>query len=80
MGKTFARNQAAIGNGAVEDGCGGRKDMRPQLGVDAVGGNHYLGLGCGAVLEFHPSQASILIEADGAVAGMDDTRGQVGCK
>ena len=50
--QALARNQAAIGNGAVKDGLRRRKDVGPQLGVDAVGGNHDIGLGGGAVGEF----------------------------
>jgi hypothetical protein len=46
--------------------------------VDAVGGNHDVGLGGGAVGEFDAGHFVVLLEADGTVAGMDDAGGQVG--
>ncbi len=51
--------------------------MRPKLGVDAVGGDHDVGLDGGAVGECDAGLVGVLLEADGAVAGVDDARGQV---
>ena len=39
-----SRDPTAIGNGAVKDGLPGRADVRAQFGVDAVRGDHDLGL------------------------------------
>ena len=46
----------------------------------SVGGNHNVGLGGGAVGKFDAGYVVGLLEADGAVAGMDDPGGQVGSK
>ena len=62
----------------MKDGLRGRKDVRPQLGVDAVGGNHDVGLGGCAVGESDAGYVAVLLEANGAVAGVDDAGGQVG--
>ena len=51
--------------------------MRPQLGVDAVGADHHVGLGDAAVGELHAGDVGGLLEADRAMAGADDAGGQV---
>ena len=53
----------------MKDGLRGRKDVRAQLGVDAVGGNHNLGFRGDAVGEFDTGDLGILLEADSTVAG-----------
>ena len=55
-----------------------REDVGAQLGVDAVGGDDNVGLGGGAVGEADAGDVAVLLEADGAVAGVDDAGGQVG--
>ena len=62
----------------MKDGLRGRKDVGPQFGVYAVGGNHNVGLGGGAIGESDAGYVAVLLEADSAVAGMDDPGGQVG--
>ena len=62
----------------MKDGLRGRKDVGAQFGVDAVGGDHDVGLGGGAVGEFDAGHVAVLLEADGAVAAVDDAGGQVG--
>ena len=46
----------------------------------AVGGNHHVGLGRGAVGECNARGIAVLLEAHGAVAGVHDARRQVGSK
>ena len=62
----------------MKDRLRGREDVGAQLGVDAVGGDHDVGLGDGAVGEFDAGHVGVLLEADRAVAGVDDPGGQVG--
>ena len=58
----------------MEDRLRRREDVGAQLGVDAVGGDHDVGLGGGAVGEADAGYVAVLLEADGAVAGVDDAR------
>ena len=51
--------------------------MGAQLGVDAVGADHDLGLGGGAVRESDARELAVLLEADRAVAGVHASGGQV---
>jgi len=62
----------------VKDRPRGRADARAQRGVDAVGGDHDVGLDAGAVGEFDAGPLVVLLAADGTVAGMHGPDGQMG--
>ncbi len=70
------RDDAAIGDRAMEDRVRGRKHEGPQLGMDAVGANDDIGLRGAAIGERHAGLVAVLFEAGAAVAGMHDARRQ----
>ena len=74
----LARHQAAIRHSAVKHRRRGWKHIRPQFGVDAVGGNDDRGFRAGAVGECDARTVAVLSETHGAVSGMNNACGQVG--
>jgi len=56
----------------VEDRLRGREDVRPQLGVNAVRGDHHVGLHGRAVGKLHARDIRRLLETGRAMAGADD--------
>src|SRR5882672_12260899 len=63
------RHQAATGDRAMEYRRGGRKDVGPKLGMDAVGGDDDISLGGGAIGERHPGCVTVLLKTAAAMSG-----------
>jgi hypothetical protein len=71
-----SRDEAPVRDRAVEHRPRRRENERAQLGVDAVGADHDVGLDHGTVLEAHARAPTLLLEAHRAVAGAHHARGQ----